>query len=267
MKNIHDEFVDRVISVAREDRTILGVAIGGSWISQEIDEFSDIDFVIVTEDIVSDSKSKMDEYAGKFGNLLNSFTGEHVGEPRLLVCMYDDPLIHVDYKFVVLDEFQHRVEDPVVVYDRDESLKEIITRTQSHWPEVDYQWLEDRFWTWVHYGALKIGRGELFEAIDFISFVRTNVLSQLLQLKYGNKARANRKLETFLSDDDLDKLKDTIGGNSRESIISALVSAIDFYRELREELFGENVQIRTKTEERCTSYLAEIKRRFLQDGS
>jgi hypothetical protein len=31
--------------------------------------------------------------------LLVGFTGEHVGEPRVLICLYGPPVLHVDLKF------------------------------------------------------------------------------------------------------------------------------------------------------------------------
>jgi hypothetical protein len=33
----------------------------------------------------------------------------------------------------------------------------------ARFPEPDLQWIEDRFWVWVHYGATKIGRGSSSE--------------------------------------------------------------------------------------------------------
>ena len=38
--------------------------------------------------------------AERFGDLLAAFTGEHVGEPRLLICLYGPELLHGDLKFV-----------------------------------------------------------------------------------------------------------------------------------------------------------------------
>ena len=40
--------------------------------------------------------------AGTLGHLLHAFTGEHVGEPRLLICLYGPELLHVDLKFMDL---------------------------------------------------------------------------------------------------------------------------------------------------------------------
>lgn len=50
------------------------------------------------------------ELAGTLGHLLHAFTGEHVGEPRLLICLYGPELLHVDLKFVTLEMLTQRVE-------------------------------------------------------------------------------------------------------------------------------------------------------------
>ena len=39
-------------------------------------------------------------FAGTLGHLLHAFTGEHVGEPRLLICLFGPELLHVDLKFI-----------------------------------------------------------------------------------------------------------------------------------------------------------------------
>jgi len=74
--------------------------------------------------------------------------------------LYDDPLLHVDLKFITLDEFWERVEHPVVLLDTEQALQNLINATKAEFPMPDYQWIEDRFWTWIHYALLKIGRGE-----------------------------------------------------------------------------------------------------------
>jgi len=116
---MHNNFVKKVIEKVKVDPTIVGLAVGGSWINNQIDNFSDIDLVLITEQTVSDRFDKMYDYAKGFGNLLNAFTGEHVGEKRLLICMYDEPLVHVDIKFVILEELKQRVENPIILWDRD----------------------------------------------------------------------------------------------------------------------------------------------------
>src|SRR5262249_11580558 len=135
------------------------------------------------------------EILGRLGSLLCATTGEHVGDPRLMIALYDSPLLHVDVKFVTVDDFVGRVEDPVVLWERDGALKQAIARTTPRWPQPSWQWIEDRFWIWVHNGATKIARGELFEAHAFLSFLRSNALAPLGALRAGRNARGVRHVE------------------------------------------------------------------------
>jgi hypothetical protein len=255
---IQHEFVNRAIEIAKAEQSIAGLAAGGSWIGNQIDEFSDVDLVLITQELVSDSFDKMYSYAARFGNLLNAFTGEHVGEKRLLICMYDNPLLHVDIKFVTPEEFKCRVEDPVILCDKAGSVKQLIEGVPSVWPELNYQWIEDRFWTWIHYGALKIGRGELFETIDFISFLRSMVLAPLMQIKNGQLPRGLRRVEQNLAAGDLELLKQTIPEYSVKSIVESVKKTIEIYRSLRQILFDGKVILRTETEEKCVAYFDEV---------
>lgn len=260
---MHRDFVEKVLEIVKTDPTIVGLAAGGSWINNQIDEFSDIDFVLITDQLVSDSLERMVEYALKFGKLLNAFTGEHIGEKRLLICMYDDPLIHIDIKFVTRDEFRSRVEDPVILWDRDGSIKGLVESTVSCWPEVDYQWLEDRFWTWVHYVTLKLGRGENFEALEGISFLRVNVLAPLLQIKNGQLPRGLRRIEQTFKENDLDNLKKTIPIYSADSLIESLAKSIEMYRNLRHSLFDDSITLHSDTETKCIQYFEKIRERII----
>ena len=58
----------------------------------------------------------------RLGPLLACFTGEHVGEPRLLIALYGPPLLHVDLKFVAERDLDVRVEDGRVLWQRDGAL-------------------------------------------------------------------------------------------------------------------------------------------------
>jgi predicted nucleotidyltransferase len=160
-------FAQQATEILKNDESVIGLAVGGSWLSNEIDEFSDLDLILVTKEKVSADKSEMLRYANTLGDLISAFTGEHVGEPRVLICLYDNPLLHVDIKFLTLDEFAIRIENPTLLIDSDHQLQNILDQTEANFPYPDYQWIEDRFWTWMHYVLLKIGRGEYLEALDF----------------------------------------------------------------------------------------------------
>lgn len=257
---IQAAFAERVKKLVQEDPSVTGLAVAGSWITNEIDEYSDLDLILVTKYKIAGNKEKMMETAHRFGDLVSGFTGEHVGEPRVLICLYDNPLLHVDIKFLTPDEFKVRIENPVILFERDGQLSKIIQASTASWPQPDYQWIEDRFWTWVHYAALKIGRGELLEACDFLSFLRMTVLSPLLQVKNNRNARGLRKVETELSASDLENLKITLAHYNRESILKALDNTISIYKNLRRKLYDSKVQLQTRAETLSLDYLKKVSR-------
>jgi predicted nucleotidyltransferase len=252
-------FIDAVVEKIKDDPHVTGLAVAGSFITQEIDEFSDVDLILVTRNKIAPDLKKMEAYAQTFGDYLNGFTGEHVGERRVLICLYDNPLLHVDIKFLTLDEFEHRVEDPVIVFDRHQALENVIQSTKSAWPTVDYQWIEDRFWTWVHYTTLKLGRGEDFEALDTLSFIRTLVTAPLLQIKNGQLPRGTRKVEFNFEASDLKLLIATAPAYSAKAIFEALENTVSLYQKVRKSVYPQTVQLKTKTEARALDYLAEVK--------
>src|SRR6187431_508007 len=107
---IQHEFAERATKIWSKDKSIIGLAVAGSWLTNEIDEFSDLDLIVVTKEKITGNKAKMFDYAQQLAGFLSGFTGEHVGEPRVLICLYGDPLLHVDIKFLTLIEFHQRIE-------------------------------------------------------------------------------------------------------------------------------------------------------------
>lgn len=256
---IQQDFAKRVADLVSNDPSVLGLAVAGSWADDELDEYSDLDLVLVTREKTGGNKEKMIRFAKTFGDFISGFTGEHVGEPRLLVCLYDNPLLHVDIKFVTLEEFQTRVDDPVILFERDKQLSEIIRQYPSRWPEPDMQWIEDRFWTWVHYIATKIGRGEYFEVLSNLDYLRMNVLSPMMQLKNSQKARGLRKVEKRLKAADLENLKITVAQYNRASLIKALDNSISVYKSLRRKIGTESLEKQTEAEKKSMDYFKSLK--------
>ncbi|WP_394843251.1 nucleotidyltransferase domain-containing protein [Pendulispora brunnea] len=254
MMPIHREAADRIVAELSNDSRIAGIGVGGSWLTG-MDRYSDIDFVVAVypehEEAVSAERTAMAE---RCGPLLAAFTGEHVGEPRLLICLYGPPVLHVDLKFVSLNALGERVEDPAILWQRGEDMSRAMNGTEARYPYPDLQWIEDRFWVWVHYGALKIGRGELFEVIDFIGYLRTQVLGPLLLVRLGKRPTGVRRIEEA-SSEAVAALEKTLCGHDRASCGKALRAAIELYRELRR---GRGIAQREAAELAATSYLDEV---------
>lgn len=252
------EFAEKAKRILETDDEVIGLAVAGSYLTNDLDEFSDLDLIIVTQQKISGDKNLMLDYAKKLGDFLSGFTGEHVGESRVLICLFDNPLLHVDIKFVTLDEFKIRIETPMLLLDKQGLLQNAINHSEAKFPYPDYQWIEDRFWTWIHYALLKIGRGEYFEAYDFMGFLRMVVFGPLLQIKNGQLPRGVRKVETDLSPEDLAKLKSTIPTYDKQSLIESLRFAVLLYRELRTALFDNEVNLQDGTAEKVMNYFDEI---------
>jgi hypothetical protein len=257
---VQQAFAAHAAIIAEDDPSIEGLAVAGSWLTQELDEFSDLDLILICNEKIGGDKAKMMAYASKFGNLLNAFTGEHVGEPRLLICLYNNPLLHVDIKFITADELKTRVENPVLLFDRNGSLQQIIDSTSYQFPHPDHQWIEDRFWTWVHYALLKIGRGEYMEAHDFLAFLRMVVFGPLLHIKNNNLPRGVRKVETTIAAEDFNQLQQTLAVNNKTSLLAALDQSVLLYRSLRNKLFKADTILQLQTEEAVMNYFEEMRK-------
>jgi predicted nucleotidyltransferase len=256
---IQKEFAEKAASILKDDSNTIGLAVGGSWLTNEIDEFSDLDLLLITKEKISDDKAKMIEYANRFGKLLTGFTGEHVGETRLLICLYDNPLLHVDIKFLTTEEFNHRVETPALLLDKEGQLQKILNETESKFPYPDYHWIEDRFWVWVHYMLTKIERGEYVEAFDCFSMLRGMIFGPLLHIKNGKLPRGVRKAETQMVEEDFQQLLSTLPSYSKVGLLAALQNAVDLYNDLRKFLFTKEVNLQIETETRVMEYFNKVK--------
>ena len=255
----HRGFLQQAIDRLKMDQRLVGMAAGGSFITNSMDEFSDLDLIIAVEPAhhaeVTTERMKI---AASLGNLLAAFTGEHVGEPRVLICLYEDPLLHVDLKFVSLDDVATRVEDPVILWERDGRLSSALARGKPEYPARSPQWIEDRFWIWVHYAATKIARGELFEAIDFLSFLRGTVLGPLALARAGAQPSGVRKIETLAPSFALE-LRRTVASHDAADCLRALRACVELYRALTPQRSSDD---RQRVEDAAMEYLAEVERRY-----
>jgi len=257
----HSGFLDRALAHLTKDPRIAGLAAGGSYLTNSIDEFSDLDLVIFIEPSAYESvMNQRQTIAGELGPLLAAFTGEHVGEPRLLICLYGPPLLHVDLKFVSLEDARERIEDPALLFERDGSVSAAFAEAAARFPELDLQWIEDRFWVWIHYAAAKIGRGELMEACDFLAFLRAQVLGPLALKQQGARPTGVRKIE-FAAPQLTAEIQNTVTAYDSLSCLTALEFSIDLYRRLRIQSAANSFISRKDAETAATEYLQGIRSR------
>lgn len=261
----HRAFLEAALPRLEADPRLVGVAAAGSFLTHSVDEFSDLDLVIGVEpesyeEVLQDRRG----IAAGLGNLLAAFTGEHVGEPRVLICLYGPEPLHVDLKFVHLGEAGERVENLEVLRDRGSRFADALGPDDAEYPHPDLQWIEDRFWVWVHYGATKIGRGELLEAHDFLSYLRMQVLGPLALQASGARPNGVRKVEASAPIYS-DRLRATLGASDALSLCSAYATGVELYVELRDHLAPEQLIRGRSAETAAREYLEAIRESIAPD--
>ena len=231
---LHQAFVDRLCAAVADDPRIDALLAGGSLVHGGVDDQSDIDIVVVVaEEAYADVMKARQAFAAAHGPLLSAFTGEHVGEPRLLICLYGPPLLHVDFKFVVAADLGSMVERPLILWTRNpDAVTARLDRANIAWPNRDPDWFEARAWVWLHYGAAKVLRGELHEAVAMLGFFREAVLGPLLHRRAKRPQRGLRRIEAFCLDPD-GLLTSTLAGHDATEIRAALLASADAYMTLR----------------------------------
>lgn len=259
----HKKMIDKVLEFAENDDRIVGLALGGSYITNSMDEFSDLDFIIVIKaECYEDIMNERLRIVAHFGKLLSAFTGEHVGESRLIICLYDAPLLHVDFKFVSINDMSKRVENPNILYELNNCVTDAFMKEAAVFPTPDIQWIEDRFWVWIHYVTTKLARQELFEVIDFLSFLRQVVISPLLLMKHGKLPRGVRKIEIDIPME-IDSLKKTVAIHEISSCINAIQASINLYTEIREYQGDAIIHKHVEAERIAVGYFNEISTRLI----
>lgn len=234
---LHADFVERIRRVVIADTRLQALLAGGSWVHGGLDLHSDLDFVIVVDEAhYAEVMTGRMAIAEGIGGLLAAFTGEHVGEPRLLICLYGPLLLHVDLKFVTAEDLDDRVERPAVVFARDPAaIARRLDAARIAWPDRSPQWFEQRAWIWLHYAATKLARGELLEAIAMLAYFRDQVLGPMLHRRAGRPQRGVRRLEQQGEGVD-QRLIATVTEHDASAIRAAIFAATALYLDLRADL-------------------------------
>jgi hypothetical protein len=258
------DFLIAAVERCRTTPSLVGLAAGGSFAGGGLDEYSDLDLVVLVDRAAWPlDASERHALARALGPLLAGFTGDHVGEPRLLICLYGPPVLHVDLKFIRPEDLLSRVEDPVVLWERDGSVSVALGQGEAVYPVPDRQWLEDRFWVWIHYGAARLGRGELFEALDMLAFLRARVLGPLALEAAGARPIGVRRMESAAPDAAV-RLREVVAAYDPADCARALRAAISLYRICRAEPSEPALVERTGAESAAVEYLAAIEARWVR---
>jgi hypothetical protein len=253
----HAKFLELALPKIQADARILGLAIPGGW--NQLDAYSDLNLVVILD---SESQAMMTQdeikgFAESLGRLLAGYAQDDDGEAAGFVCLYEEPLIHVELKLISRSIFAKTATDPLVIWERNGYLSRVLTETGTRPPApFDLQWMEDRFWIWMHHAAMKLGQGGLFEASELLGSIRARILGPLL-LQQSGKSSGSKRVEHY-SGDFLPMLRSTLTGDSPHSCASALKATAKLYLELRETLASESLRRHRRAEMAAMRFLHNV---------
>jgi hypothetical protein len=140
-----------------------------------------------------------------------------------------------------------------VLWQRDDTVDRVRQESTAAWPQPDVQRIEDQFWVWVHYVAVKIQRGEIFEAIEGLGMMRSSAIAPLAGLGRTGRPAGVRRLET-IAPELVPELRETVPTADRDDCLRALRASIEVYRKIR-ETSGVQTDRRTAAEEAALAFL------------
>ena len=124
-----------------------------------------------------------------------------------------------------------------VVWAEDDDIA-VALRGPSDAAGVDLAWFEARIWTWVWYTHSKILRGELYEALDALQYLRTNVLFALLAESAAVKPYGSRRAEQHVGEPG-PLFARTVPPLERETVMDALRATVELYLKLADPLLEQ----------------------------
>jgi predicted nucleotidyltransferase len=233
----HRAKAETACRAALADPDVMAMVVTGSFATGDADELSDIDLrVYVRPDAVESVVARIPDLAAAAGRVVALFVAEHLGIPTLTIVLYDD-LVHVDFDVVAADRAaEHNDGLPAVVLWERQPISDALPGTYAPEVAAGVRWLEARIWTWSWYIQSKVLRGELYEALDGVQYVRDQVLFRLLAFHGERRPAGGRRAETVVGEHG-DAFARTVPTSlDPASILAALREEIDLYRRLADPL-------------------------------
>jgi predicted nucleotidyltransferase len=220
---------------------VVAMAVTGSFAAGNADEVSDVDLRLYARSGTVDTVvARVPELAAACGRLVAIFVAEHLGIPTLTIVLFDD-LVHMDFDVVSVDRAaEHNEGLPAVVLWEREQISAAMPGTYGPDFPADLRWMEARIWTWSWYIQSKVLRGELYEALDGLQYVRDQVLFRLLAFGRGDRPAGGRRAEAAVGDH-ADAFARTVPiALERAAFLEALRVEIDLYRLLADPLLARH---------------------------
>ena len=237
----HRAKAEAACRAALADPDVVGMAVTGSFATGIADDVSDVDLRLYARSgTVETVVARVPELAAACGRVVALFVADHLGIPTLTIVLFDE-LVHVDFDVISVDRAaEHNEGLPAVVLWEREPISAALPGTYRSDFTADIRWMEARIWTWSWYIQSKVLRGELYEALDGLQYVRDQVLFRLLAFGRGDRPAGGRRAEAVVGDH-ADAFAQTVPISlDRAAFLEALRVEIDLYRLLADPLLARH---------------------------
>ncbi|GEM_PF-2298755 len=253
IENLKDEF--------EKNSSVLALVLIGSQARKTIykaNQYSDLEsLVIVKDEDVLKVEQGLPKLVTKFGTVLFSFKHD-IG----LVAVYDD-LFRIELPVIKLSEMKSVFSRP-----KQQEIKILIDKTNGQLekilakrPEsIDYEKLFKEkvvnFWYWQIIGVQYFKKGEIYNTRAILN-IHASSLIKLFELLNDPKLlllETNKRVEEFLTNDQLKKLKDITPGYHKYEIKKALNIAMNIFPTVFDQVknkygysYDENIEKKVKS--------------------
>ena len=231
LRRVFDHCVDRFSRSGEH-----GLGLKGSLKTGEVDVYSDIDFALAVPDAsrLAEARDWVREVVCSAGRPLATFPATHLGMENLLIFFLETggAVVKVDVGVLTREELLTGP-DALILHDPG-GLLSVPRDAGPSGPPRDFSDLHQKFSGWVWYTYTKIGRGELLEAVDSLSTMRSWALLPCLQLAEGLPVEGYRRLEQRLPAGSLASLRRTFPASlERAELLRCLEEMIALFAGLQ----------------------------------
>ena len=260
----HQSLLDRAARVITSDPRVIGLYVYGSPIA---DEYSDVDLSIFfkTDEERQDFRNDIEEITKKIGKVKVETVG--VNDERIYIVIFDPEELNIDMKFILIYEDDNPYEYPVdIIYDPEGHLEKMVKAAPEFVIDIDKQYLDHgakQFYYGFLYFVNKLGRGQLWRALDVIDMYRRGMIQD-------EDIFAQRKHKDYLEvEKNLDEERKAVFNKtlfselSKENLFKAMDAMIEYWDRFLKDKFQDLSVFSEDVAENMTEYYERKKKEIL----
>lgn len=254
------EIIEKLKEELEKNPSVVALVLIGSQARETIykaSKYSDLEALIMTKDENAQKfEQELPKIVAKFGEVLFSFKHD-IG----FVAVYED-LLRIELPVIKLSKMESIFSRPkqqevkILVDKTNGQLEGVLTKRPDF---IDYEKLFKEkvvnFWYWQIIGAQYFKKGEIYNSRAILN-IHASALIKLFELLNNPEIlslEANKRVEEFLTKEQLSKLQDITPGYNKYEIKKALVTVMNIFPIVFEQIknkygykYDENIEKKLK---------------------